>query len=148
MTDGVGRIFVYGTLLSALAGRGHRSLPSWTRLVGTGTVAGTLYDTGDYPAALLGRGGEERIRGELHLVPRDREAELLRGLDAYEGYDPARPDRSLFVRLLVEVELDAGGTATAWIYRYNREVSGLTPIPSGDYLAFLDTSLSNPKSQR
>jgi gamma-glutamylcyclotransferase (GGCT)/AIG2-like uncharacterized protein YtfP len=78
MTDGSPEVhlFVYGTLRS---GGGAAELLRGCRLVGTATVAGTLYDLGDYPALVLG--GDGRVEGEVWRCP----ADLLRRLDEYEG---------------------------------------------------------------
>jgi gamma-glutamylcyclotransferase (GGCT)/AIG2-like uncharacterized protein YtfP len=124
-------LFVYGTLLSSLDGTGVPSLQGWTTLIGRGRVVGCLYDTGEFPAAVLS--GEGTIRGELHAIHRDRTESLLDLLDAYEQYFPGRPHASLFVRLVTEVKGEDGETRPAWIYCFNREVTGLTWIESGDY---------------
>lgn len=69
-------LFVYGTLRS---GGEAAWLLRGCRLVGLGTVAGTLYGLGDYPALVVGRG--ERVEGEVWRCP----ADLLPRLDEYEG---------------------------------------------------------------
>lgn len=92
MSDGSPGIhlFVYGTLRS---GGGAAGLLRGCRLVGMGTVAGTLYDLGDYPALLLDGGG--LVEGEVWSCP----AEALDRLDEYEGV----PD-GLYLRVRVAVE--------------------------------------------
>jgi gamma-glutamylcyclotransferase (GGCT)/AIG2-like uncharacterized protein YtfP len=127
-------LFVYGTLLSSLAGPGNPSLRGWTTLVGPGRITGRLFDAGAYPAAVLSEEGT--IRGELHEIRGDRVDSLLDLLDAYEQYFPERPHASLFVRRLTEVERPAGDPVPAWIYGYNQEVEGLTRIDSGDYALY------------
>ncbi len=127
-------LFVYGTLLSSLEGIGIPSLREWTTLVGPGLVAGSLYDAGEYPVAVLSREGT--IRGELHAIRGDRIESLLDLLDAYEQYFPERSHASLFVRLATEVEGRSGDRLLAWIYGFNREVKGLRRIDSGDYAAY------------
>ncbi|WP_082081394.1 gamma-glutamylcyclotransferase [Methylocucumis oryzae] len=40
-----------------------------------------------------------------------------------------------YVRKCLPVQLTTGKTVNAWVYVYNRDVSGLKRIISGDYLA-------------
>lgn len=40
-----------------------------------------------------------------------------------------------YVRKCLPIQLTAGKTVNAWVYVYNRDVSGLKQIISGDYLA-------------
>jgi gamma-glutamylcyclotransferase (GGCT)/AIG2-like uncharacterized protein YtfP len=127
-------LFVYGTLLSSLEGTGVPSLQGWTTLVGPGRVIGCLYDTGEFPAAVLS--GDGTIQGELHAIRRDREESLLDLLDAYEQYFPERLHASLFIRMVTSVARDEGEAIQAWIYSFNRDVKGLTRIESGDYAGY------------
>ena len=90
-------LFVYGTLRS---GGGAAGLLRDGRRVGTGTVAGTLYDLGRYPALVPdGRGA---VEGEVWRCP----ADALARLDEYEGVA-----EGLFER----VEVDVGGVR-CWTY--------------------------------
>lgn len=109
-------LFVYGTLRS---GGGAAGLLRGCRLVGTGVVAGTLYDLGAYPALVLdGRGP---VEGEVWGCP----AEALDRLDEYEGV----PD-GLYLRVPVVVD-----GAECWTYAAGPLLEPrLTPerrIPSG-----------------
>lgn len=84
------RLFVYGTLRS---GGGASGLLRGCRLAGAGTVAGTLYDLGRYPALVLD--GRWPVEGEVWRCPPD----ALAGLDEYEGVA-----EGLFERVEVDVE--------------------------------------------
>lgn len=66
----------------------------------SGSVAGTLYEAGKYPALLLG--GEGRVEGEIWRCP----ASLLRVLDRYEGIA-----EGLFRRVAVEAD-----GQVCWVY--------------------------------
>lgn len=118
MSDGSPGIhlFVYGTLRS---GGGAAGLLRGCRLVGRGTVAGTLYDLGEYPALVLDGGGI--VEGEVWGCPTD----VLDRLDEYEGVPGG-----LYLRVPVAVE----GTE-CWTYVAGPLLrSMLTPerrIPSG-----------------
>jgi gamma-glutamylcyclotransferase (GGCT)/AIG2-like uncharacterized protein YtfP len=90
-------LFVYGTLRS---GGGAAGLLRGCEHVGTGTVAGTLYDLGAYPALVLD--GEGRVEGEVWRCP----AKALARLDEYEGVP-----EGLYRRVAVQV-----GGADCWTY--------------------------------
>jgi len=60
-------------------------------------------------------------------------ARAFRLLDSYEGFRPALPGESLFIRELIEVRLENGNQVTAWIYWLNRLPKGARRIRSGDY---------------
>jgi gamma-glutamylcyclotransferase (GGCT)/AIG2-like uncharacterized protein YtfP len=48
---------------------------------------------------------------------------------------------SLFVRLEVAVERQAGETTWAWAYVFNRTVDGLPRIASGDYASHVPSAV-------
>jgi gamma-glutamylcyclotransferase (GGCT)/AIG2-like uncharacterized protein YtfP len=133
--DQPGFVFAYGTLRRGGGGL-HRLLAAGAEFHGRGAVQGRLFMVADYPGAVTSGDPAERVVGEVwRLVSRaERRLALLGRLDEYEGYDPASPERSLFVRVEESVTLDAGGTLSAWVYRYNRSTTGLTRIHSGDFL--------------
>lgn len=124
-------LFVYGTLRSDAGGPMHRLLAGGARRIGPATAPGTLYDVGPYPAAVPSSAG--RIRGEL-LALNPPAAALLAALDAYEGFIPADPAASLYVRTSITVQTEDGRDAASWIYWYARPVDGLRLIPSGDWM--------------
>jgi gamma-glutamylcyclotransferase (GGCT)/AIG2-like uncharacterized protein YtfP len=133
MPDPPRHLFVYGTLLASVASPAHRLLASRADLVSRGSMAGRLFDVGDYPAAVPTAESGERIQGELYAIRPGREDELLADLDRFEGFIPGRPGESLFVRVQANVEPQVGGTTAAWTYVFNRSVDGLPRIASGDY---------------
>lgn len=79
-----------------------RALLRDCELIGRGSVAGTLYDVGEYPALLLDGGRGRGVEGEVWWCP----APLLRVLDRYEG-----TTEGLFRRVAAEV---AG--RVCWMY--------------------------------
>ena len=85
------------------------------RVVGRGTVRGTLYHLGEYPG-LVESDGDARVPGVI--LELDDDAALAR-LDRYEGVD-----EGLYVRRLVAVARDDGAVDEAWIYFYARPVAG------------------------
>ncbi len=74
------------------------------------SVAGNLYDLGPYPAMVHGSG---LVLGELHEIEEAEWESTLKVLDAFEEYNPAMPDASLYTRELVEVQLE-NSIVQAW----------------------------------
>jgi gamma-glutamylcyclotransferase (GGCT)/AIG2-like uncharacterized protein YtfP len=127
------RLFVYGTLR---AGSGHpmaRVLTAHARPVGAGTVAGRLYDLGEYPGLVGPTAEGQWVRGEVYDL--DDQAAVLDALDRYEGCAEGDPQPWGFVRRLAVVALDGGGELEAWAYEYRGPLEGARLIPLGDYLA-------------
>lgn len=127
------RLFVYGTLR---AGQAPDGLAGWLAPLARrrATVAGRLLDLGAYPGAILLPAGADgpapAIVGELIEVPRARLPEL----DRYEGYDPADPCRSLFLRERTEATLEGGRRLACWVYTWAGGPLG-PEVPGGDWLA-------------
>ena len=126
-------LFVYGTL--------RRGLPLYhyldttrARFVGEGRIVGRLFDLGEYPGATPDPKRFSTVKGEVHelLAP----GETLPVLDDVEGYDPKRPERSLFERRATSVTLESGQTLTAWVYFYRRPLLSATEIPDGDFVRY------------
>ncbi|MBI4584737.1 MAG: gamma-glutamylcyclotransferase [Planctomycetes bacterium] len=92
-----------------------------------------MSENGRAPA---GGGAEAKreVRGELFELPRD--PQVLRRLDHYEGFDPARRE-NLFERLRAKVLLERSRTAVpAWIYAFPRFPDSGRPIEGGDYRSY------------
>lgn len=71
-------VFVYGTLRAGGSNDIRRFRPQ-PKLIGDATMAGTLYDLGAYPGAVLG--GEGVLQGEVYSIA----AEVEGALDRLEG---------------------------------------------------------------
>jgi gamma-glutamylcyclotransferase (GGCT)/AIG2-like uncharacterized protein YtfP len=135
------RFFFYGTLIAdsgnPVAAAAHVRL----RDLGPATARGALHAIEDelgegwYPALLAGAGP---VLGQLYeAAPGFGEADLA-ALDAYEGFDPADPAASLYVRATIVVT-DAGGAFhEAQAYSFNRPLPpGAQPIADGDFHTWL-----------
>lgn len=125
------RAFVYGTLRKDARGSTQNALTRDWQFEGYGTVPAELYDFGAYPGAVPNAAGDARVRGEIYRLPDARETLAL--LDHYEGCGPLHPSPHEFERELVDVTLEHGGRASAWIYWYQPEPCGRR-LASGDYL--------------
>jgi gamma-glutamylcyclotransferase (GGCT)/AIG2-like uncharacterized protein YtfP len=99
----------------------HALLARDARYVGTGQVAGRLFDLGSYPGAVSDPDG--RIAGEVYEI---RGPALWTVLDSAEGPQYHRGE--------VGVRLDDGAERVAFVYWYRGPLRGV-PIPGGDYRA-------------
>jgi len=100
------------------------------RRIGSGNVRGRLYDLGNYPGAVLNKAGSS-ISGEVFELPDS--PDILGKLDEYEGFDPANPQGSLFVRKRRLVSLNGGKKKWCWIYVYNRHPGRAPTLHGGDF---------------
>jgi gamma-glutamylcyclotransferase (GGCT)/AIG2-like uncharacterized protein YtfP len=125
------RLFVYGSLRRDVPGNRQDVFGDAPDFLGRGRVRGRLLDLGAYPGLVPAITRNEWVHGELYAITGWRS---LARLDAYEDYDPRRPERSLFLRREVRVTLDSGESNTAWAYFYAGPAARGRHIASGDYL--------------
>ena len=125
------QVFFYGTLMAGFDRRARAGVDGMLSFRGRGSIAATLFDLGIYPAAVPSP--DSQVWGEVYAMS-DPDA-VLGVLDEIEGYSPAAPDHSLYLRERTLVTLNEGETAEAWVYFYNAPLGGALRIPSGDYLA-------------
>jgi gamma-glutamylcyclotransferase (GGCT)/AIG2-like uncharacterized protein YtfP len=126
-------VFFYGTLMTGFERRARLGLDDRLAFRGRGTISAKLFDLGLYPAAVPAAGS--RVHGELFEVTDP--LGVLAALDEIEGYEPAAPEASLYVRRIVPVRLDDGTTEDASVYFYNAPLGQAPRITSGDYLDYL-----------
>ena len=125
-------LFVYGTLHPDKAPPEIKNAVKKMSLLGKGRVWGKLVDLGAYPGAMLGKQYKKTISGLIFSLP-DGDPNLLNRLDRYEEFFPDAPERSLFLRRQVEVELEDQSRTTCWIYEWNRtRNNAFTPAIVGD----------------
>ncbi len=124
-------LFTYGTLHPGHAPDEIAAAVKELRPVGRGFVHGALYDLGDYPGAVLDPSSAQRISGTVFRLPED--AEILRQIDEYEGFDPNAPERSLFLRTRHPVALETGRTLQCWVYVCNRKPEPARVLSHGVY---------------
>jgi gamma-glutamylcyclotransferase (GGCT)/AIG2-like uncharacterized protein YtfP len=126
-------VFFYGTLMSGFERPGRSRIDPKLRLEGRGSIPAALFDVGIYPAAIPAT--DSRVRGEIHRMTDSQT--VLAVLDVIEGFQPSRPDESLYQRVEVPVTFDDGHVAKAWVYFYNAPLGRAQRIDSGDYLEYL-----------
>lgn len=129
------RFFFYGTLIAGSGNVAAEAAHVRLRELGPASTKGRLHAIADpqgwYPALLT---GESVVKGWLYEALPDFGADDLARLDAWEDFDPAHPEASLYLR--ETVALAGGGEAQA--YRYARPLpADACPIPGGDFAAWL-----------
>ena len=125
-------LFVYGTLRKPIASDMHPMLAGGCEYYSEGIMQGTLYEVCGYPGAIQSNSPNDKVFGELYqLLDRDR---VLARLDEYEECSGRFPKPHEYIRRQVSIELIGSEAVVAWVYLYNREVSTLQKILSGDYL--------------
>lgn len=141
-------LFFYGVLLPGLASGRMSELVALLGEARPATVAGRLFAVpdprGHFPV-MLEAAGRNRVSGAI-LVPGSRfgTAELAE-LDAFEGFDPARPGQSDYVRRGLSATLGDGSTVSADAYCWNRPVgTDFVPIAHGDFARYLAEAGSPP----
>ena len=117
-----------------MTGTGNRRIDGLVsrslRLISPGCIPASLYDLGDYPAAVPSRHGKARLFGLVFAIRRPRLT--LSALDRYERFDPRHLSASEFVRCATSVTLiPTGQVLRAWVYYYNRPLRRVRAVPSG-----------------
>ena len=120
-------IVLYGTLQRGQPAFVRLGLGRRLRFVSGATVAGRLVDLGAYPGFVF---GDAIVTGQLFAI---LDGSVLSDLDAFEGFDPSRHARSLYIRERIAV-IDP--RRQAWIYRFNGSAAGRPEIGGGDWIAY------------
>lgn len=123
-------IFVYGTLMSFFDNHYAKLLRNNSSFVGKAFMYGRLFDFGEYPVAILTKTQKEhRILGEVYKI---NSSFVIDELDRYEeiGNDFPEPYEYLRKKVVASIEKQ---TIECWFYEYNRPISGLHEIKTGNY---------------
>ena len=130
------QLFVYGSLRSGFGTPAYEYISRYFTLIGEAKVKGELYDMGTFPAAVPSA-ENKFVKGELYRIIHENEfAWAIGQLDDYEGVTVDVDEVQLYRKELTEVFINDQITH-AWIYWYNGNVNGKSPIPSGDMLEYL-----------
>ena len=130
------KLFVYGSLRSGFRNPVYEYLTKYFHLVGEAVAKGKLYDLGEYPAAAATE-EEKFISGELYSINNPLEFSWAIGqLDDYEGLNTEEGETPLYKRDEVIAYKD-GEAHIAWIYWYNKNLTGNPEIESGDLMQYL-----------
>lgn len=127
-------VFFYGTLMTPFNRPGRQRVESKLAFAGRGHIQAALFDLGIYPAAIPAD-DESTVAGEVYKILEP--ADVLATLDEIEGFRPAEPERSLYLRVQTNVTFEDGRVGPAWAYFYNAPLGRAERIASGDYLEHL-----------
>ena len=125
-------LFAYGTLAGTHVPQEIATAVKRLKYVGDGFIFGRLYDLGEYPGAVLETERQNKIFGKIFEVPRD--PSLLKRLDGYEGFNPNRPARSLFIRRRTTISRPNQPPLTGWVYEYNGSINSHPAVKDGHYV--------------
>ena len=112
------------------------------------TVSGKLYAVpdprGHFPLMVAAE-GTERVSGMVLSPGPLFGAGELAELDAFEGFDPADPNASDYIRDWLHATLADGLTLGVDAYRWNQDIGAdFIPIPHGDFARYLAESGALP----
>lgn len=125
-------LFVYGTLRRGCQHPMHTVLAADSRYAGIAHYQGLLYRVSHYPGVVPSDNPAQQVVGEVYQLLKP--AQTLAELDRYEECSADFPAPREYRRELQLVTLENGASVSAWVYLYNRQLTGLKPIVSGDYL--------------
>ncbi len=130
-------LFAYGSLQRDFDNEMSNLVQRSFAYKGKGYFEGSLYDVGDFPAAIFAGRPGSKVHGELFRIP-PCEAPLVDLLDEYEGCP------ELYERVLMEVTQDDGEIIEAMVYVYKHTTQNLNPIESGNYRQYYEDTAKRP----
>ena len=113
----------------------HYVLASYCDYFAEARMQGKLYQIGNYPGAIASNNAHHIVQGELYRVINSEKVFTL--LDDYEECTEQHPYPHEYQRKKLTISMVGGGTVSAWVYIYNRDVAKLSHIACGDYLRYL-----------
>jgi len=131
-------LFVYGTLKRRSRHPMARRLAQAARYVGSGKLAGRLYDLGRFPGLKEPRTPDDWAEGDVYDLGASSE-QTLREMDAYENAESPPP--TPYERALATVRFNDGSDLIVWVYWYRGPVLEEQFIASGSYEENCDPSV-------
>jgi gamma-glutamylcyclotransferase (GGCT)/AIG2-like uncharacterized protein YtfP len=136
-TQALRRMFVYGTLMSTAGGaygqaarsRLKREAPERQAAV----IRGRLFELGRYPGLIDSAEARDDVHGQL--LELTDPAATMTWLDEYEAISTDPEADNEYARVVRSVRLSDGTAVTAWVYLYQKPVTGLIRVASGRWLA-------------
>lgn len=130
--DGKTTMFVYGTLMKDFGN--ERVISMFPHENYKAKASGfDMFNVGGFPALVK---GSQDYFGELIVFGDDVEHDaLFRNMDGLEGYRPSDPERSMYLRVPITVEVDGEQVETE-VYLWNRPTGSLEPIPADRYASY------------
>ena len=124
-------LFVYGTLRRKAGSKLFSTLDRFSKFVGEATYQGRLYRISHYPGVVPSDDPADQVQGEVYLLRNS--FVVLSRLDRYEGCGPGFTNPTEYVRTNHDVRLATGEDLSAWVYVYNRSITGLDQLPDGEF---------------
>lgn len=124
-------LFVYGTLMRGECR--HHCLNPENNLscILLARTRGQLFDLHDYPAMIIDGNIDDWVQGEfIRMKNVDTTITMLDKIEGFHGYNN---DKSLYQRVLTEVDVGDGRIRLAWVYKMNTIPKDTSIIPSGDW---------------
>jgi gamma-glutamylcyclotransferase (GGCT)/AIG2-like uncharacterized protein YtfP len=129
-------LFVYGTLMRDFDHPMAQLLTRSADFIGEARCRGRLYLVRHYPGLVLSEDTADIVFGELYQLRQP--VELLAELDMYEACGEGFKEPTEYIRQMLPVALEHGGTSEApteaWTYIYNWPVTKLPRIASGRFM--------------
>ena len=137
-------LFFYGVLMPGLVSGRMAELVALLGPPRPATVSGRLFAVpdprGHYPVMIAAEGAG-RVSGSVLTPGSLFGTGELAELDAFEGFDPAEPAASEYVRKKLPATVADGLMLSADAYRWNRAIgTNFIPIPHGDFARYLAES--------
>jgi len=129
MQGKIDHIFFYGTLMRTFPLRARAGIDDWLEYVGSGRVAGVLFDLGSYPGLVVDSGSE--VCGEIYRILDP--FKLFDRVDTIEDYCATAPSEGEYVRQRMSAILDDGRATIVWGYVYNQRLPSFGRIECSDY---------------
>ena len=126
-------LFVYGTLRHGADNDMQRLLARQARHIGPAWFQGQLFRVSDYPGVIASDDPTDQVVGDLYELPSD--GALLAALDDYEGCSERFTHPQEYLRTQTAIRTLGHADCVAWIYLFQRALTGLERIASGDFLA-------------
>ena len=110
----------------------HELLAGYSEYLSAGETQGKLYALEGYPGMIESSVITDKVFGEVYKI--SNSSKLLALLDDYEECSDKFPFPHEYIRKQRPVKLVNGAQVLAWVYLFNRDVSNLKAIKSGDYV--------------
>lgn len=129
-------LFVYGSLRKNIHSNMQPIFDQHCTFLSLAFMNGQLFEINGYPGAIESHRTNDIIEGELYQI--NAGEQVLSLLDEYEECSDHFPPPHEYSRKKIEIITTEGKKMSAWAYIYNRDVSQLERIISGNYLAYLN----------
>lgn len=129
-------LFVYGTLRSDISREQNNLLQTQAVFISAAHLQAKLYEVAGYPGAIYSENPADKVYDELYELIDSNQ--ILTQMDNYEECASSFPEPHEYIRTQLPISLADSRLMMAWVYLYNRDISTLREIKTGDYASFLN----------